>query len=434
MRTFGRFVLCALVLAAIGCGSYEGRTMGTLSISVNDAVQEGRLFSVLPDDSLLADHYAIHGVGTSGQADGASFDLDISAAGGAADIDLLPGAWSLTAVVWNDDTPSIAVGSGAASTTIVIGVPASIVINCLPYDGSGTLNMHATWVPDVIASPSVEVEMVGWDSVSHTIPMTLASSVEANGTASLDDGWYVSFFRILDNGVLNAGIVRSVRMLANSTTHWSEYLTVNQLEGQVTLDPEWFPGLPLNLTTNPVEGEVNIYDGQTKTLAVTGADNDGGTSLVYAWYRNAAPIAIGTASSIVLDAADYEVGSMTYISCVVWQSNGQRAGDAQWTLLRGGEVPYQPVEGMTVDLATLHLDISPIEYGSVDVTVLPAGANNPAVVWTFAAPYAAEAMTLPDVADATWRAQSLGTQIWTCTSVDNPSVFITVTIVVTNEP
>jgi hypothetical protein len=227
----------------------------------------------------------------------------------------------------------VAVGSAAATTTIVVGVPATVNLHVTPYTGPGTLLVDLDWIPDVIAAPGVEAELMAPGGALTAVPMTLESSTAANGTLDIEQGWYTGAVRIYDAGVLNAGIVRAVRIASGATTTWSEFLTVNQLEGGITFDLSWYSGRPLALTTNPASGDVNLYPGALEILAVTGVDNDAGTSVLYAWHLNGELTALGTGSSLTVDGNDFEVGVQYYVSCIAFQSDGKRAGEAQFRLI-----------------------------------------------------------------------------------------------------
>jgi hypothetical protein len=292
---------------------------GALTVNLVDRVLAGR--SILPADSLVADHYGLHGLGTSGQANGATFDQTVDSKG-TMTINLLPGGWTITATAFN--AAGLAIGGATATTTITVGSAATLDLPCLPYPGNGTLNGIFTWVPDVLAVPQCQVDLVNFAGTVFPMPITLDSSVAAHGTLQLNQGWYTGFERLLDNGVLSAGIVRSVRVGANMITNWSEFLTVNQLAGGITLDATWNGGPPLALSATPSQGASTLYDAQSITYKITGADNDAGTSLLYAWYVNGVGVAVGTQSSYTAQASSFSENSHVYLSCIVWQSNGAR--------------------------------------------------------------------------------------------------------------
>ena len=118
----------------------------------------------MPPWSLEADHFLVHGVGISGKGNGTSFDLEI-ADGATSTIELLPGDYTLTTTVWNDDTPSVAVGCATTPATIVVGTPTTIFIICLPYTGAASMSAQISWGPDILALPVVEVSLLGGDAV-----------------------------------------------------------------------------------------------------------------------------------------------------------------------------------------------------------------------------------------------------------------------------
>ena len=285
--------------------------------------------SIMPGISLDAERYAVHGAGTSGRALGATFDLDIFPGGGTATMNLLPGDWTITVMVWNDDDPSAAVGEGLANITMEVGVPQTIIIPCLPYEGEGTLNINLSWLFDV-SSPYVQAEVQTFGSSAVDFPMSVPVASSSSGSALLPQGWKIGFIRVYENdefGELVGGIARTLRIAANATTTWDEVLTDR---GEVTLGIDWQSGPPLILTTEPAGGEVILLPGETKTFEVTGADNDPETSLIYCWYVDGVATVLSTLPSFVLDSADYEISSQHYVSAAVFQDNGRRGADAQW--------------------------------------------------------------------------------------------------------
>jgi hypothetical protein len=86
-------------------------------------------------------------------------------------------------------------------------------------------------VPDVVSAPAVQIDAVDFTGTVHSMTTVLDSSTAAHGTLTLNQGWYTGYLRILDNSALDAGIVRAVRVAAGMTTAWSEYLTVQALQG-----------------------------------------------------------------------------------------------------------------------------------------------------------------------------------------------------------
>lgn len=370
------------VLGLVGCGAFGGvsdtRAKTSVTLAVANHVPQGKGVgvkpkTVLPGPSLNADHYAVHGQGTSGVATGTTFDLSITATTGTATIQLVSGGYTLTTVVWNTDTPSVTVGGSVDYVTVNIGTPQTIPITCVPYQGSGTLNITTGWVPDILANPGVTCGVEDFSGNVTPIPMQITSSVTAVGTATLNQGWYVGFQQITDSGMLDAGIVETIRILANASSLWNTFLTVNALQGNITLDVAWQPGLPLNLSMTPAAGSIGLYDSGPVTLTCTGVDTDAGTSAVYAWYKNGVLTALSSSNSLTLNPADFKENTISYISMIVWQSDGKRAGDAQYAVTRSPQNMDLTVSGIVSSgTGTLQLDLSG-ESGTIDVNMTVSG-------------------------------------------------------------
>jgi hypothetical protein len=131
----------------------------------------------------------------------------------------------------------------------------------------------------------------------------------------------------------------------------------------VSIDVSWQGGLPLDLTATPAQGDTNLYDGQSIIFTVTGADNDCGTGLIYAWYINGVATAVSSSPSYTAHASDFTESSHAYLSCVVWQRDGKRAGDVQWNVQRA----TFPPEASNITIAAKQA-----EDGMVHLTVSDA--------------------------------------------------------------
>jgi hypothetical protein len=63
-------------------------------------------------------------------------------------------------------------------------------------------------------------------------------------------------------------------------------------------------------------------------------DNDSGTGLFYAWYLNGQLAEVSSASTYSFPASTMNIGEIRYVSAIVWQTNGTRAGSANWKVTR----------------------------------------------------------------------------------------------------
>jgi len=330
-------LLCVLMIMAIvslsGCMPAGGAAVGekgSLTITIADNVAK----AIMPSGSLDAERYAVHGEGTSGQAAGIIFDIDIFPALPSASLDLKPGGWDIDVTVWNDDDPSVKVGSGYAFITVVSAQPQSVSITCLPNTGSGDLVIDLDWFPDVVVTPSAEADVKPYGGSVTPITMPLTSSTSADGTASLEQGWYTGALRIYDNNILSAGIVRTLRIAAGMTTTWTEYLIVSALEGQITLNVGYDPGPPLILNPDVPEGDIIAYTDITEIITIPEPVHDAGTTLVYAWYMNGVLTEVSLTNTFTVVANSYQTNVSYYLSAVVFQSDGNRAGNAQWKIIK----------------------------------------------------------------------------------------------------
>jgi hypothetical protein len=248
-------------------------------------------------------------------------------------------------LAWNTDTPSIAVGDSEIITkAIIVGTSATVVLHCLPYSGKGTFVVHESHVPNILMNPDVDVEVqrfVGDQAVTN-IEMTKITNTAFDGSDLLGTGWWKTFLRITDGGVLSAGMVEVVRIARDATSTWSPYLQVNQLlAGGVTIPVDWQPYKELTLgttppaaTTVPGSGAVSLYDGGTASFKVDSTDKDSGTGLFYAWYLNGELASVGGDDNYSFLADKMSMGQIRYVSVVVWQTGGLRAGSANWKVTR----------------------------------------------------------------------------------------------------
>lgn len=305
---------------------------GRVHITIADRLNAHAL---LPDVSMDAAEFRVHGAGVSGLAEGLSVDIVLTPTKRTQSLSLASGQWDFDCTAWNDDDPSVAVGGASASADVVIGQSTTVLLNCYPYEGTGAYDLQVGWAPDVLVDPSVEAELRGHGGTLYPVPVEMLSDVAAAGTLALEQGWYVAFTRLLDSGELSAGIVETARIAFGATTYADYFLDAVVMEGEIIIDVDWTSYGPLAVETDTPEGEVGLYQGQTQTVTITGADNDVDTSLAYGWYVDGAAVAVSSTPSYTLDSAEYEIGVTAYLSAIVWQSDGKRMGDAQWTLRVG---------------------------------------------------------------------------------------------------
>ncbi len=330
-------VFCAFMIMAVvsltGCAPAAGGIIGEsgeITISINDIVAK----SIMPDGSLDAGEYLIVGTGTSGEATGSTFDVSIVPPAVSTSLSLKPGGWTIVTTVMNDDVPSVAVGGATTLITVVAAQPQNVSITCLPYSGNGNLVIDLDWFPDVVVSPSALAEMKPYGGTSVPIALPLTSQTSADGTASLPSGWYTGALRIYDNSILSAGIVRSVRIAEAMTTTWTEYLIVSALDGSVTIDISYDPGPPLILNPDVPEGDLVVYTDQSVTITIPEPDHDAGQGVVYGWYMNGVLTEISTVNAFTAAGNDYNTNTSYYLSAVVFQTDGARAGNAQWKITK----------------------------------------------------------------------------------------------------
>lgn len=372
-------VLFAVAALLAGCGSLGEKTTGELTVTIGDRIAYQS--SVLPGVSLHAETYHLEGLGTSGGATGRTFEADL-VPGQTWNSQLAPGAWNITATVYNDDLPPVALGEGSAVATVIVGSPATAHIVLTEYVGNGTLAGQFAWWPDVISDPEPVATMLKYGGSPVNFPLTLTDGTHASGSSQFANGWYTGFFTLSDNGVLACGIVRAVRILKDATTTWSENIEVSLLDGSLTIDLEYYEGLPLTLVTTPGAGEVPLYDGEPVTITVTSAGQDAGHGCLYSWYMDGVATSLSTDPFYVADPADFAPGTIHYLSVIVFQDDGKRAGDASFLLRMAGQNPALLAVSGTVDN-------TPFSLG-VPFTIELIDAASHAVIDSVAAPYAGE--------------------------------------------
>ncbi len=383
MKTLLLTAVVALTLIAFlscGLGVEPGGQTEELTIVIGNLINSR---SIMPGLDLDADHYDLHGDGMDGAAAGASFDLTVDATTPTVAINLLPGNWDLTATAVNAADTDI--GGGSDSVLIEIGTPATVTLDCFPFTGDGTFTMDLGWVPDILESPSVEVNLVDFGGTPTAVPMTLQSSVFADGTVDLEQGWYTLFTRILDSGEFSAGIVETSRIAAGATTAADYFLTVSQLEGGVTFDLTWTPYAELEVIADVAPGDLNLYLGDLFDINITSVDVDSGTSAIFVWYMNGSAVAIGTDPAFTIDIDDYEVGLSYYLSLICWQDDGARAGDAQWKILASDiALSQMNLEGMVAQpfavAAAIDIEVLDASF-AVQYSVTVPLPNDQAVPW-----------------------------------------------------
>jgi hypothetical protein len=282
---FGLVGSLCLSLIMAGCilpPSVEkpGTTMGTLTITLASDLSRNLAPGVLLDVA----QYAITGTGPGN----AGFSGTVSAAEATfTRKDLEPGNWTVTVTGKNTSGTSIVYGAGVV--VVEAAKSKDLPITCLPFSGTGTLDLSLSWPTATIGTPNLSFTLTPKSGGANpTINFNTESSggtTTATSVTALPKGYYTLNIVLRDDydtGKLSWNEVRTVLILANETTYGEWALSESNLSlfttGTVKVAISSDPRKPLELD---LDGELTeLAYGTMMTVTAKGAP--AGSS--YVWY------------------------------------------------------------------------------------------------------------------------------------------------------
>lgn len=312
-----------IILAAmlVSCGSQASDPTGRqgLSISIKDAIGTSAAARTLgPDTVMVPATYTITGTGPNGDS------FTVTTIGeGVSEPSLALGTWTI--VVSASNANGTLIGTGTATVEVNLGAMTSVSISVVPISGTGTLSLGVQWPVAKVRVPSIIASLAPALGSAQSIAFVVAGDTADYSDPAIVSGYYVLSLALYDDGIIVAGAVDVVRIVANQPTAFTYSFST------------------LNATTGSLQASVNLnlYDPLTVGIAgasspivpsaslslVASAPGYAG-SLAYSWYINGASAGTGETYGF---GANKALGQYR-IDVVAFSADGLRAGSATTTI------------------------------------------------------------------------------------------------------
>ncbi|MFA5851233.1 MAG: hypothetical protein WC820_00900 [Spirochaetales bacterium] len=349
-------LLSSLILSCNQLLNPSGST-GKLTISLSNAINAKTL---TPPISMEVSSYSITGTGPGGSAFTESFATNVLVKNS-----LLLGEWTIVVDAFND--AGIRIGTGETIVQVVSGETSTSII-VKPVTGTGSLDLTINWLETQIVSPSLNATLLSSNGNTQSLNFIISGSSANYSSATLENGYYTLAFTLNDNGVVKAGAVDVVRIVAGQTTSGIyECKNTGEIGGQlaVTVTTDMIPPLEfgaMNIALSQIVGDI-------QHLSASIANYSG--EVVYSWYVNGVFQAFGQ---------NYDFGaglSIGYyrVDVVARSIDGTRAGSTTYTvqLIQSAEEPKTFVSGIIDSDTIWQIENSPyVVNGNV---LIPTGVT-----------------------------------------------------------
>jgi len=312
-------IMLAAVLGSCGPQGSDPAVRQGLSISIKDAVGAPVAARTLgPDTVMVPASYTITGTGPNG----ASFAVT-TIGDSVSEPSLALGAWTIAVSASN--ASGILIGTGTSTAEVNNGAMTSVTIAVTPISGTGTLSLGIQWPPAKVRVPSIVATLAPALGNAQSIPFVITGASAAYSDPTLGNGYYVLSFALYDDGIVVAGAVDVVRIVANQSTAFTYALsTVNVTGGslQASVNLNLYDPLTVSIAgaSSPIVRSASL----SLVASVLGYAD----SLDYRWYINGASDGTGQTYAFGPNKA---LGSYR-IDVVAFSADGLRAGSATTTI------------------------------------------------------------------------------------------------------
>jgi hypothetical protein len=291
-------LFCALALAACGNpalpGTGDSPATGSLVIDVASIVASRNLD---PGVNLAVARYTLSGSGP----DFASFSVPNVTGDSTTVPDLVPGAWTVSAIGYNDS--GVAIVQDSTPTTVFAGETATAILVCLPIEGNGSLTLNLSWPADLIITPEVQAVLTPKGGTGQNLVFGTGSTSASWASSTLTNGYYTLSIQLKETSGTPSvlwGRVENVLILAGKTTvgSWtfmSTDLALSQ-SGGIAVTVSSSPNPPITVGLSGNSATLAVGSGMTVTASSSVMP------VTYQWYLNGAPIADATAVSVTVGA------------------------------------------------------------------------------------------------------------------------------------
>ncbi|NCC65867.1 MAG: hypothetical protein EOM15_14570, partial [Spirochaetia bacterium] len=220
----------SMALLSLGGCKEESANRSTLHLSMQKGESTSR--SLLPKDTPLeVSRYVIEGQGPQDSTFSVmSNTSSISVEG------LLIGQWNLDAIGQNEKGVDLVHGSKSIT---LAKEPTETVIILDALSGSGTMDVTLSWDYQMIANPSLVVQLIDSDNNATTLTPLInnIATGEAKYSALYPSGSYLLQAKLYSGSVVVAGCAEVIRIVGGKTT-----------EGLIELSLDKYASIPTTLT------------------------------------------------------------------------------------------------------------------------------------------------------------------------------------------
>ena len=288
-------LLFCLVLT--GCAFFaQGDPKGALVVVLRSDMLAKTLE---PGISLTATTYDIRATGP----DGASFEALGVTADTYTKSDIAGGTWTIS--VTGKNAGGTAIVYASKTVTITSGDVSAVSILCVPFVGSGVLELSVHWPTGVIGNGLMEASLTplaGGAAEPLSFAITGANAIWSN--PSIANGYYTLSLKLKDSGNSSRLVwawVETVLVLKSTTTKGDWVLKGSDMtlvtEGGLTIGVTYDPAAPISICLNG--NWPTLTQGRSMTIGATGAPTPEG----WQWYLDGDPVSGATSDSVTLGSS-----------------------------------------------------------------------------------------------------------------------------------
>ncbi len=286
---------------------------GSIRVSAENAVSR----TIAPDISMDVARYEIDGRGPGeAQFNGHFLPGETFLAES-----LLFGTWTVELTALNEANDVI--GRGSSDCEVRSNETTVLIVEVLPIEGTGTLDLSFAWNPSLIDMPELRASLIPVSGETIDLDVVL-DAPQGNATYRSDfaSGYYTLILQLLDNGALTTGLVEVVRVVDSQVSSADiVFENINMPGGSIDINVDLALADPIQLTlenqpTFMLSGDTVVYEPEVSNYA----DN-----LIFTWYVDGR--AVDNAEQFSMNGtwgAGYHRLSVT-----VFTPDGLRAGSAQ---------------------------------------------------------------------------------------------------------
>lgn len=328
-KTLGFFVGLSLILLVVGCentlttsqteedsastsSTSATNKLGTVDLSFSESVSR----TILPSISMVIASYEVSCIGP----DGATLTETTQSDSNITLDNLLNGVWNLTVKAKNLDDALI--GSGQTTVTVLSNETISATVIVFPIEGTGSLELNVTWPEESLYQAEIESSLSPVEGQAEELGFTIVGGEASCNLSDIATGYHTLVVKLFDNGILTAGTVEIVRIVAGETTVGNiDFDEINIAEGDIDINIEQQMKDPLEVVING-GSETKLVNKNKRLIASV---NNCEENIIYVWYVNGSVVETG---DTFMFGKEWAIGHYN-IDVIAYTANGERAGSAR---------------------------------------------------------------------------------------------------------